>query len=139
MVDAQSFLFSFNTPFLGSRDLLMDGIRLSRYHDSGSESSSDEDSDDQSVSKSRPNRRRKAPLAVLRGSAGMGNRGCECDECMNQEVMVKQTRYRDYDEVDPNGDPPNRDHFFSLCDRVVGAFALKERAFGKSFCQKVGA
>jgi hypothetical protein len=132
MIDEQSFLLSFDTPFMGSQDLRMEGVRVVHFHDSDSESSSD-DRDDRSINSERPSRRKRFPFR-MRETADMGNRGCECDQCTELGMIVKQTRYRDYDDVDPNGEPPNRDHFFSLLDRAVGAFSLKERVFGESFC-----
>jgi len=70
-----------------------------------------------------------------RNREGMINRGCECDSCIKLDPENKKTTFRQYDDVDPKGKPPgDTQHFFSLCDRSVYAFALKERSFGKSLC-----
>lgn len=62
----------------------------------------------------------------------MINRGCECENCIKLESNSKRATFRHYDEVDPKGPPPgDQNHFFSLCEREICAFALKERSFGK--------
>jgi len=129
MIDEQSFILALETPFLGGNDLRQDGMSV--IYDSDSESS-DESSDDQREIIARKVHKR-SPF-MKHDTAYMGNRGCECDQCTKLGVLVKQTRYREYDDVDPNGEPPNTDHFFSLCGRSVGGFYLKERVFGKNTC-----
>lgn len=61
--------------------------------------------------------------------------GCECEDCIDRDETKRRISYRDYDDVDPKGHPPNEKHFFLLCNRDVLAFALKERAFG-DYCPK---
>jgi hypothetical protein len=101
------------------------------YQTSSSESSSEEEDRNNSI-RIQKKCRKWSPIRMLE-TADMGNRGCECDQCAQLGVMEKQTRYREYDDVDLNGDPPNRNHFFSLADHAVGGISLKERAFGKGF------
>ena len=116
MVDHQSFIPFRETPYLGSQDLQSEVVRA--YQTSSSESSGKEEGRDNSIWIQKK-RRKLSPFRMLE-TADMGNRGCECNQCAQLGVMVKQARYREYDDVDLNGDPPNRNHFFSLADRAVG-------------------
>jgi len=96
--------------------------------DSGNRNAHDSDSD-----ADLPRRARKRTLRLRQQDSreSMNSRGCECEECAKVGAVKKvKATYRHYDDVDPNGDPPNQDHFFSLCDRDVLAFSLKDRAFG---------
>lgn len=131
MIDEQSFLISMETPYLGSQDLNREGVTV--LYQSDSDSSDDDDNQDDNSGKGK--RRKWSPFRIIE-TADMGNRGCECEHCAKLGLIVKGTRYREYDDVDPNGEPPNRDHFFSLLDRTIGGFSLKERVLGKDLISK---
>ncbi|KAH8903522.1 P-loop containing nucleoside triphosphate hydrolase protein [Coniochaeta sp. PMI_546] len=96
-----------------------------------------ESSDSGSGSESERLRRRKKARRVTRLSPqekareSITSQGCECEACSKLERDVttgQNTTYRHYDGIEPSDDPPvDKQNFFSLCDRSVFAFALKER------------
>lgn len=112
MVDFESWI----------RDKISREVAQGRRADSESEVS---DSSDDEVRRPRPSKlRSRTRRDVDRGWC------CECDKCIEREDVPRGNTYREYDDVDPAVVPGNRDHFFSLMDRDVLAFALKERKFG---------
>jgi len=104
-----------------------------RFIVASSDSESDSDSDSgpatrRSRSKNRRPRRRR--LELQRPSVGKGW-GCECEHCNGKDSTSHSITFYNYDSVDPKGEPPNRDHYFFLCNRDVLAFALRDREFGE--------
>ena len=63
--------------------------------------------------------------------AATGTSGCECEKCSAKRDTRRQAFFQDYDEVDPKGEPPNRDNFFFLMPEFIPAFILNERTWGK--------
>ncbi|KAG9242578.1 hypothetical protein BJ878DRAFT_163156 [Calycina marina] len=61
--------------------------------------------------------------------AGTGTSGCECEKCKDNRSARPPGLFQEYDEVDPEDDPPNRENFFFLMPRLAPSFILYERTW----------
>jgi hypothetical protein len=126
MVDFQSFLLTANAPDSPmKKDFARSPMKRDSDSDFNSGSSSESEVELSPRSRAKPRRNQQDLREPV------GNRGCECDQCTKLDLDVIPTTYRIYDDVDPGKEPPNRDHFFSLCSRDLLAFSIKEHCFGK--------
>jgi hypothetical protein len=107
------------------------GDRFSYDDYSDSESGCDDGSDGDRRGPSGKSGRRFRRLRLERPSIGKGW-SCECENCLGREDTSHSITFYNYDSVDPQGEPPNKDHYFFLCDRNVPAFSLRDREFGKT-------
>ena len=105
-----------------------------RYQPLSSDSESDSDGERSTTrhGRGRDRRRRREGRRIRLERAGISKGwSCQCENCVGKEATRHGTTFSEYNDVDPKGNPPNRQHFFFLLDRDVPAFSLRDREFGE--------